>query len=94
MKVRVKPAGVYMKWSETEARRGREVIWRKGWNDNRICAHSGFIVKSVEIDSWLAIRSDRSGSCPRNNFDGTGHSRVPRPLCPTSRFKRQLPFGG
>lgn len=57
------PFSVYMKFVKPRGVAGREVIWIKGQNDNKLIAHEGGMMnlKTVHLDpeGWLAMRNNR-----------------------------------
>ncbi len=59
LKMRARPASIYMKWSEPEEQRGREAIWRAGWNDGKLCARSDSWVVSLAPDAGRAMETNR-----------------------------------
>ncbi|MCK9230197.1 MAG: DUF1571 domain-containing protein [Syntrophales bacterium] len=59
----MRPFSLYMKWVEGRLQ-GRELICRKGWNDNKIMVHDGgrfkkkFVV-NIDPDSAMAMKDNR-----------------------------------
>ncbi len=57
------PFSVYMKFLKPRAQAGREVIWVKGRNANKLLAHEGGLlgVKTFHLDpdGWLAMKGQR-----------------------------------
>jgi len=56
-----KPFGVYLRWT-TGAFAGREVLYVRGWNDDKVRAHQGSfpdITVNLRPDSSLAMRGNR-----------------------------------
>jgi hypothetical protein len=61
LKLRNRPRAVYMRWIGA-AQRGREVLWREGWNGGRLRAHPGSfpdLTLNLAPTSWLAMRGSR-----------------------------------
>ncbi len=55
-----KPFSVYMQWTDVFA--GREVVYQRGWNDDKIRAHQGSfpdVTVNLRPDSSLAMRGNR-----------------------------------
>ena len=59
----VQPFSVYMKFLKPRAQAGREVIWVKGRNSNKLMAHEGGLlgVKTFHLDpdGWLAMKGQK-----------------------------------
>ncbi len=59
----VKPFAVYLNFQEPKSMKGREVIWVKGENNDRLLAHeSGWkslFTAKLKTDSFLAMRGNR-----------------------------------
>ena len=59
------PFGIYIKFLKPRACAGREVIWVKGQNDNKLVVHEapgtimGLRTFQLEPDSWLAMKGQR-----------------------------------
>lgn len=58
------PFSVYAKFIKPRACSGREVIWVKGHNENKLCAHEGtgiLALKTVNLDpdGWIAMQGNR-----------------------------------
>jgi len=58
------PFSIYMKFIKPRANAGREVIWIKNHNDDKLCVHEGsglMSLKRINIapDSWLAMQGQR-----------------------------------
>ncbi len=58
------PFSVYMKFIKPKASAGREVIWVKGKNQNRLCVHEGSGLISLkrlnlEPEGWIAMQGQR-----------------------------------
>lgn len=60
LKYRAAPLSLYLRWGTGSS--AQEVLWRRGWNDDRLRAHPGsfpdFTV-NLKTDSWLAMRGAR-----------------------------------
>ncbi len=58
-----RPVSVYLKSIEPKSQAGREVIWVKGRNDNKLTAHEagllGFLTVDLQPESRLAMRGNR-----------------------------------
>ena len=58
------PFSIYMKFIKPRATAGREVIWVKGQNDNKLCVHEGSGMMALkrfnlDPDGWLAMKGQR-----------------------------------
>ncbi len=61
MKFRKKPRSVYMKWLG-EHKHNQEVIWKLGWNSNKLRAHKGSfpdITVNLKTTDWMAMKDSR-----------------------------------
>jgi hypothetical protein len=57
LKVR-KPFAVYAKW-RGPAHRGRELVFRRGWNGDRMRVKDGLLTVDLDPHGWLALRGER-----------------------------------
>ena len=58
------PFSIYMKFIKPQASAGRELIWVKGQNDDKLCVHEGSGIVSLKCfnldpDGWLAMQGQR-----------------------------------
>ncbi|MGC4117218.1 MAG: DUF1571 domain-containing protein [Myxococcales bacterium] len=72
LKYRASPRSIYFKWIG-DTYKGQEVLWRKGWNNDKARAHPNSfpdITVNLPTDHWLMTRNTRH-PVPNAGFDFT-----------------------